>query len=155
PIGTAHDARSPAELAETIAKVTRTLSLFPAFRGWSWAANWWIGPRGSSAVSDPSVKAQYEAALKRANESGAWDPVLDRVSDIWLGYAVDAERRFRAALEQASPDKLSALTGPYRAVGVIPPITYRNADEVELHYQAEQIQPPQVTPHNVDFSKRP
>ncbi|MDR3634916.1 MAG: hypothetical protein P4L84_14020 [Isosphaeraceae bacterium] len=155
PVGTSFDARKPAELTEAIGKVAHSLAAYPAFRGWTWAANWWIGPRGAAAVSDPRLKADYEAALKRATDSGAWDPVLDRVSDIWLNYAVDAERRFRITLEQAAPGKLSVLTGPYRAVGVIPPVTYRNADEVDLHYQAEQIQPPQVTPHNVDFSKRP
>src|SRR5262249_3023443 len=79
----------------------------------------------------------------------------DKVSDVWLSHAVNAERQFNAVLQKASPGKLSVMTGPYRAVGVIPPITFRNADEVDLHYQAEQIQPPQVTPHNVDFYKRP
>jgi outer membrane protein assembly factor BamB len=47
------------------------------------------------------------------------------------------------------------MTGPYRAIQTHPPTIFANADEVDLHYQAEQIQPPQVTPHHVDFYKRP
>ncbi len=81
--------------------------------------------------------------------------MIDQVSDIRLHYAIDAERQFREVLRSVAPDKLSVMTGPYRAIGVIPPLSFRNADEVDLHYQCEQIQPPQVTPHNVDFCKRP
>jgi outer membrane protein assembly factor BamB len=155
PVGTSFDARKPEQFAEAITKVTTGLAQYPSFRGWSWAANWWIGQRGADAVSEPGRKAMYQAALKRSTETGAWDPILDQVSDVWLGHAVQAEQQFRAVLQKAGKDKRSVMTGPYRAVGVIPPITFRNADEVDLHYQAEQIQPPQVAPHNVDFYKRP
>ncbi len=68
---------------------------------------------------------------------------------------MQAEQQFRAILQKVAPGKLSVMTGPYRAPAVLPPVTFRNADEVDLHYQAEQIQPPGVTPHNVDFYKRP
>jgi outer membrane protein assembly factor BamB len=155
PVGTGFDARKPEQFEQAIAKVTAGLDGYPAFRGWSWAANWWIGKLGAEAASTPGQKAAYQAALKRARESGAWDPVLDQVSDAILGHAVAAQRQFRAVLDKATPGKLSVMTGPYRAVGVVPPVTFRDADEVDLHYQAEQIQPPQVTPHEVDFSKRP
>jgi outer membrane protein assembly factor BamB len=154
PVGTGFDGRKPEQFAEAITNVTAGLASYPAFRGWSWAANWWPGRLGASAAPTPAQKAAYEAALKRANETGAWDAVLDQVSDVWLNHAVNAERQFRAALHKAAPGKLSVMTGPYRAVGVIPPLTFQNADEVDLHYQGEQIQPPQVTPHNVDFYKR-
>src|SRR5262249_2638826 len=100
-------------------------------------------------------QSAYQAALKRAQKTGTWDPVLDQVSDVILGHAVAAERELRAVLRKVGPGKVSAMTGPYRAVGVIPPVTFRNANEVDLHYQTEQIQPPQVTPHHVDFYKRP
>ena len=81
--------------------------------------------------------------------------MLDEVSQIWIDYAVEAERQFRAALRKISPGKLSVLTGPYRQPGILPPITFRNADEVDLHYQGEQIHTPQTAAHNVDFYKRP
>ena len=155
PLGTGFDARKPEQFADAITKVTTGLDGYPAFRGWSWAANWWIGKLGAQAAATPEQKTAYEAALKRTKETGAWDPVLDQVSDVVLGHAVVAEQQFRTALRKVGPGKLSDMTGPYRAVGVDPPITFRNADEVDLHYQSEQIQPPQVTPHNVDFYKRP
>jgi hypothetical protein len=155
PVGTGFDARKPEQFADAITKVTSGLDGYPAFRGWSWAANWWIGKLGAEAASTPEEKKTYQAALDRARKTGAWDPVLDRVSDAMLGHAVAAEQQFRAVLRKVGPGKVSAMTGPYRAVGVVPPVTFRNADEVDLHYQAEQIQPPQVTAHAVDFYKRP
>ena len=155
PVGTGFDRRTPAEFARDITRVTTALKSYPAFRGWSWAANWWINPHGAAAAATPQQKQAFEAALARVQQTGAWDPVLDQVSDVWLNYAIDAERRFNAILQKVAPGKLSVMTGPYRAVTVIPPLTFRNADEVDLHYQAEQIQPPQVTPHQVDFYKRP
>jgi hypothetical protein len=155
PVGTGFDARKPEQFADAIAKVTRGLDGYPAFRGWSWAANWWIGPLGAGAAANPEEKKEYEAALKRAKETGAWDPVLDRVSSRMLDYAVAGERQFRQVAQGLAAGKLSDMTGPYRAVGVVPPITFQNADEIDLHYQGEQIQPPQVTPHHVDFYKRP
>jgi outer membrane protein assembly factor BamB len=154
PAGTGFDPRKPEQFADSITKVTTSLSSYPAFRGWSWAANWWIGKLGAAAAEGAQEKAAYEAALKNANATGTWDAVLDKVSDRMLEHAVAAERDFRAVLTKVAPRKLSVMTGPYRALGVIPPVTFRNADEIDLQYQAEQIQPPQVTPHNVDFYKR-
>jgi len=155
PVGTGFDGRSVEQDMKDLTAVTNTLAPYPAFRGWSWAANWWLSKHGATAANSPEQKTAYEAALKKANETGAWDPVLDQVSDLWLHYAIDAEKAFHAALQQAAPGKISAMTGPYRAVTVIPPLSFQGADEVDLQYQAEQIQPPQVTPHNVDFYKRP
>ncbi|WP_020473606.1 outer membrane protein assembly factor BamB family protein [Zavarzinella formosa] len=155
PVGTSFDPRKPEQFAEAITTVTRGLDGYPAFRGWSWAANWWIGQLGAESAANPEEKSAYQAALKRAKETGAWDPVLDRVSDRMLAHAVAGERQFRQVSQGLAPGKVSAMTGPYRAVGAVPPVTFQNADEVDLHYQGEQIQPPQVTPHHVDFYKRP
>ena len=44
--------------------------------------------------------------------------------------------------DRVTPGKVSALTGPYRAVQTHPPVIFRHADEVDLHYQAEQIWAP-------------
>jgi outer membrane protein assembly factor BamB len=155
PVATGFDARKPEQFADAINRVTTGLDGYPAFRGWSWAANWWLGKLGAEAAATPAQKTAYQAALKKAKETGAWDPVLDQVSDVMLGHAVAAEKQFRAVLKKVGPGKLSVMTGPYRAVGVVPPLTFQNTDEVDLHYQAEQIQPPQVTPHDVDFYRRP
>jgi outer membrane protein assembly factor BamB len=155
PLGTGGDRRTPEQLAGAIQGVTASLRSYPGFRGWSWAANWWIQKLGADAAQNPTEKAAYLSALDGARTTGAWSPVLDAVSDRVVGLAVGAEHQFRSALEKVATGKLSAMTGPYRAVGVIPPITFHNADEVDLQYQAEQIQPPEVTPHNVDFYKRP
>jgi hypothetical protein len=155
PVGTGFDKRTPQQLASAITRVTTSLSGYPAFRGWSWAANWWVGKLGADAAEGPEERAAYDKALRAAEATGAWDPVLEKVTDRELHPAIEAERSFDAVLQELAPGKRSAMTGPYRAVGVVPPLTFAHADEVDLHYQSEQIQPPQVTASNVDFYKRP
>ncbi len=158
PIGTGFDKRSPDELAREVQNVTRRLADYPAFRGWSWAANWWIEARGAALATSPGEKIAYEAAYKAAQESGRWDSVLEKVSDRWINHAIDAERRLRTAMTSSTePSKtlVSAMTAPYRQPGIIPPLTFANANEVDLHFQAEQIQWPMISAHNVDFYKRP
>lgn len=169
PLGTLFDQRPPDQMEQNVATVTRRLADYPAFGGWSWAANWWIEKRGAELAASPEERAAYEAALKGAHEEGHWDPVLETVSNRWIQQAVEAEQRLSAAmqraLEQAATpdvehprgrrDLVSAMTGPYRQPGIIPPITFANADEVDLHFQAEQIQWPMISAHNVDFYRRP
>ena len=155
PIGTLFDSRKPEQMDKDLQQASKLLLSYPAWRGWSWAANWWLEKSGAGAAQDASEKAAYEAALKKARESGEWSPVFDTVSDRTFSYAVEAEKRFRAVMNGIVPGKLSTMTGPYRAIQTHPPTIFANADEVDLHYQAEQIQPPQVTPHHVDYYKRP
>jgi outer membrane protein assembly factor BamB len=155
PVGTLFDSRKPEQMEKDIQTASEKLLPYPAFRGWSWAANWWLEKHGAGAARDAAEKKEYEAALKAAKETGKWSPVLEEVSTRTFAHAVEAEKRFRAALHAAAPGKLSVVTGPYRAIQTHPPVIFAGADEVDLHYQAEQIQPPQVTPHHVDFYKRP
>jgi hypothetical protein len=151
PLGTGFDKRKPEELLKAVGEVTGKLKDYPAFRGWSWAANWWIDKRGAALARSPEEKTAYEAALKEANTSGKWSPVLESVSDLWINYAIAAEKNLRPA----APGKISAMTAPYRQPGILPNLTFAAADEVDLHWQAEQIQWPRVAGHNVDFYKRP
>jgi len=155
PVGTGFDQRPRATLERDIAQVTNTLKEFPSFRGWAWNANWWAFQLPPANLASADEKTAYQAALKLANETGKWDPVLDRASDLTMGYAVDGESFFREQLRKHSPTEISAISGPYRNITVYPPKTFANTDEVDLHYQAEQIQPPNTFPHNVDFQKRP
>jgi outer membrane protein assembly factor BamB len=150
PVGDRFDA-----LAQSLTQVTTGLAKYPALRGWSWAANWWTWKLGANAAATADEKAAYVAAMAQAKATGAWSKVLDTVSDHFLSLPVDAERQFRAVLEKVAPGQLSVMTGPYRALGILPPVSFRNADEVDLHFQSEQIQPPLATAHNVDFYKRP
>jgi WD40 repeat protein/sugar lactone lactonase YvrE len=155
PLGRLFDTRKPEQMVKDLQTASKQLLPYPAFRGWSWAANWWLDQHGASSATDAAEKAAYEAALQKAKETGSWSPILETVSNRTFGYAFAAEQRFRAALQEVAPGKLSVMTGPYRAIQTHPPTIFQTADEVDLHYQAEQIQPPQVTPHNVDFYRRP
>jgi len=155
PVGTLFDSRKPEQMDKDLTTATRGMAPYPAFRGWSWAANWWLEKHGAAAAKDETEKNEYNAALTKARETGAWSPVLEAVSERTFSHAVEAEQRFRKVLDSIVPGKVSASTGPYRAIQTHPPVTFRNSDEVDLHYQGEQIQPPQVTAHHVDFYKRP
>jgi len=155
PIGTLWDNRKPEKIDADLKQAAAALKPYPAQRGWSWAANWWLEKHGAQAAQDSAETAEYTAALKKAKETGAWTAVLDDVSARTFGHAVATEKRFRAIVNDITPGKISAMTGPYRAIQTHPPTIFANADEVDLHYQGEQIQPPQVTPHHVDFYKRP
>jgi hypothetical protein len=74
PLGTGFDRRSPKDFERDITRVTRALLPYPSFRGWSWAANWWnFDKRGAKGARTAKEEAAYLAALKRANETGAWD----------------------------------------------------------------------------------
>ena len=157
PLGTGFDGRAPEQREKDLREVNEALRPYPAFRGWSWAANWWLGKTGEAAAKDDEQKKAFQAAMKTAKDSGGWSPVLDEVSDEVFSQAVNAEQSLRHAQVKVAPDKilLSTMTGPYRAVFTHPPTIFRNADEVDLHYQMEQIQPPSWTAHAVDFLKRP
>ncbi len=155
PLWAPDDAKTRDSIAAALHDVTTGLASYPAFRGWSWAANWWIRKTGADAASSPDEKAAYVAALKQADATGAWSPVLDAVSDRIQAQPGAAERDLRALLRKDAPDELSVMTGPYRALGVYPPVAFRGADEVELHFQAEQIQPPLASANDADFYARP
>ncbi|HUW30446.1 MAG TPA: hypothetical protein VM223_02415 [Planctomycetota bacterium] len=155
PIGTSYDARTREQYEADITKVTNSMLPYPCFRGWTWAANWWVGKFGADAARDDQQKAACNDALKAANETGRWNPVIDEVSSIWMNHAVEGEQFYDGILQKVAPGKLSVMTGAYRNVSVYPPVTFANADEVDLHYQAEQIQPPNTVSHNVDFQSRP
>lgn len=154
PVGTLFDSRPPEQMEKDLATATRQMSPYPAFRGWSWAANWWLEKHGAAAARDETEKNEYSVALKKAQETGAWSPVLEAVSERTFSHAVAAEQRFRKVVNSIVPGKLSVSTGPYRAIQTHPPAIFRNCDEVDLHYQGEQIQPPLATAHHVDFYKR-
>jgi hypothetical protein len=150
------DNRKPEELVQAITRVTTALQPYPAFRGWSWASNWWVFEgRGSKAARSPEEKSSYEAAAKRAQATGAWDPVLEEVSDRRLHWAVEAQDLFNRTGKPLKADLVTAVAGPYRSVEAYPPITFSNVDEVDLQAQWEQIALPYHAPHSVDFYRRP
>lgn len=140
--------------------ISKLLLPYPAFRGWSWATNWWINMEES--LSQPTekeaenlyraIEKKFEQALKK---TGSWNPEFEMLSAPWVNAIPDTERDLNSALQEIAPGKINAATGPYRQPWVIPPVTFRDVKEVDLFLQAEQIQPPYTTPHNVDFYKRP
>ncbi len=138
----------------TITKVTRLLAPYQAFRGWSWAANWWLTVPAEEPV-DKTAKAEYEAARKRAYETGKWEPLLENVANINLGFAGEATGFFNGILKSVAPGAVTAVSAPYRNGMAYPPLAFSNVDEVDLQAQWEQIAPPVYAPHNVDYYKRP
>ena len=154
--GPGFDSRKPDQIFSDLTTVTEALKPFPAFRGWSWASNWWVfGTRGSAAAKTPQEKTAYETAMKRAAATGAWDEVLDRVAGYRLSYAVDAQAAFNKKLAELSPGKVIASACPFRNVESYPPLSLSNIDETDMQAQWEQVSLPLHGPMNVDFYKRP
>ena len=54
------------------------------------------------------------------------------VADRRLNYAVEAQELFNNALARLAPGKVTAVSGPYRALECYPPTSFRNVDEVDL-----------------------
>jgi outer membrane protein assembly factor BamB len=154
--GPGFDSRTPEQDVKDLAATTEALKAYPAFRGWSWAANWWVfAGRGAAAARTAEEKAACAAALKKAAASGAWDDVLDRVAGYRLSYAVDAQAMFNHKLQELAPGRVSAVASPFRNVESYPPVTLANVDESDLQAQWEQIALPYHGPFSVDFYKRP
>ncbi len=189
PLGTGHDRRTPEQFAENIARYTSALRNYPALYGWAWVANWWLYEQDAKFAS-PDEKAAYEAALKVVRETGRWDPILDRVDDRKIRFAVDAQELFnrelrkvgdsdngrfatgpadravadafphpqaatRSRLNERAPRFRTASSGPYRRPEVYPPVNFANVDEVDVHYQAEQIATPGWAAHGIDYLRQP
>ncbi len=154
PVGTGWDKRTMDELKRDIKFTTESMQSYRAFRGWSWTANWWVTPRGAKSATDDEREA-FDEAVKQARETGQWAPIIDTVSDRYLGYNVEAQSIFNDTLNTIVPGLTTATSGPYRRLHNYPPITYSNVDEVDLHLQAEQNAPFNYAPHNVDYQKRP
>ncbi len=157
PIGTSTGyaaGMSPEQYMAIITRYTQALKDLPAFAGWDWTANWWVTDANLRFTS-PAQKTAYEAALKRANDTGAWDPVLDAVGDRTIGWQPDAQRMFKDDLSKTAANLATASAGPYRRPEVYPPVSFANVDEVDLHFQAEQISCPDWTAQATDYYKRP
>jgi len=144
----------PEAYAAEITHYTQPLKDFPAFAGWDWVANWWVADP-NLRYATPEEKTNYQAALKEAEATGAWNPVLDTVGDRTIGWQADAQQNFKEAMVKTAPHLATANAGPYRRPEVYPPASFANVDEVDLHYQAEQITTPNWTAHAPDFYKRP
>ncbi|MGI3200288.1 hypothetical protein ACRJ4W_20830 [Streptomyces sp. GLT-R25] len=128
---------------------------YAAFRGWTWGANWWVGAIGAGAAENQAERDRYTDALKTVEEPGGWVPVLDTVTDRSIGLRTKDAARFREVLNERFPGQVSAVTGPYRAPQTLPPVVFAPADEVDLHYQGEQLQLLGATAHMVDYYRRP
>ena len=154
--GPGFDSRKPDQITKDLTDVTRGLMPYPSFRGWTWASNWWVfEQRGANAARNPAEKAAYIAAAKQARAVGAWDPVLDTVSDRRLGFAVEAQDLFRKTLAGIAPKLVTASACPHRNVESYPPVSLKNVQEVDLQAQWEQVLLPYSVPHGVDFYTRP
>jgi len=154
--GPGFDGRKPEQIIKDLITTTEALKGYPAFRGWSWASNWWVfGDRGAAAAKTAEEKTACAAALKKAAATGAWDDVLDKVAGYRLSYAVDAQAMFNKKLQELAPGRVTAVACPFRNVESYPPVTLANVGESDLQAQWEQIELPYHAPFGVDFYKRP
>ena len=123
PIGTVPqaDGRKFPQLAEDITTITNDLKPYPAFRGWSWVANWWVW-NNDSRYANPEEKTAYDAALTKAKETGEWSEVLETVGNRRFSFGVDAERNFHEVLDKVAPGKIARNRGHIAASTRNPPL---------------------------------
>ncbi|MGK5638631.1 WD40 repeat domain-containing protein [Streptomyces sp. URMC 126] len=150
-----NEIRKQGELESDLLSVIESLRTYAAFRGWTWGANWWVTTLGAAAAESEDERRKYDEALKHVEEPGGWAPVLDTVTDRSIALRPIAADRFREVLNRRLPGKVGAMTGPYRAPQTPPPVVFAPADEVDLHYQGEQLQLMGATAHMVDYYRRP
>ncbi|WP_320779244.1 hypothetical protein [Streptomyces sp. CRN 30] len=150
-----NESRTQPKLDHDLLSATGSLHTYAAFRGWTWGANWWVTTIGADAARDQDERDRYTEALKHVEEPGGWAPVLDTVTDRSIALRPEDTARFRSVLDPRFPGMVSAMTGPYRAPQTLPPATFAPADEIDLHYQGEQLQLLGATAHMVDCYRRP
>jgi WD40 repeat protein len=154
PIGTGYDTRTHEQFAQMITDLTQRLSMYPAFRGWDWTANWWVFD-WDRVFQSPEEKQAYQEAMTRATQTGVWDPLLATVRDRAIGWHVEGQDFFNQTLRQVSTTLATANSGPYRNLTCYPPLAFAGVDEVDSHFQAEQISPPSWFAHGIDYQRRP
>ncbi|MFK0154939.1 PQQ-binding-like beta-propeller repeat protein [Streptomyces sp. NPDC090493] len=163
-----YESRDLPKLVNDLTTTTDRLATYAAFRGWTWGANWWNGPVGVAAAESDAERTEYNDRLQAiADGDPTWAPVLDTVTDRSVRLKPTAAEDFRKALDDTAPGLppglttaltsalTTALTPPYRQPQTVPPVLFAEADEVDLHYQGEQIQVMLATAHMVDFYRRP
>ncbi|MEU1117431.1 MULTISPECIES: hypothetical protein [unclassified Streptomyces] len=152
-----NEGRKPEAVEADLLSATGSLRTYVAFRGWTWGANWWVAAIGAAAAENQDERKQYTDALNLVEQPGGWAPILDTVSDRSISLKSNAGARLRKVVNDAFPTSglVSAMTGPYRAPQIPPQIVFASADEVDLHYQGEQLQLLGATAHMVDFYRRP
>ena len=119
------------------------------------------GPFGLWPLNGKTVALIPEARLGRNADAIA---VVERLLSISgedpqdvhrKNLPTDSRKVFKSAQDEVAPQLKQADSGPYRNVQVYPPVTYRDVDEVDVQFQAEQITVPNWHMHAVDFEKRP
>ena len=66
PIGTLWDNRKPEKIDADLRQAAEALKPYPAHRGWSWAANWWLEKHGAQAAQDSAEAAEYAVVVTTA-----------------------------------------------------------------------------------------
>ncbi|MFK4066719.1 WD40 repeat domain-containing protein [Streptomyces sp. NPDC029674] len=150
-----HETRKQPEVDRDLLNTTSSLHTYAAFRGWTWGANWWVPGIGAAAAQNEDERKRYTDALELVEEPGGWVPILDTVTDRSIALKPADAARFRGILNERFPGMVSAMTGPYREPQNLPPVRFAPADEVDLHYQGEQLQLMGATAHMVDYYRRP
>lgn len=156
PLGTGFDKRTPEEMDRALRELTERFGKYPAFRGWSWGSLWWLySMRGANGGIDAQEKQAYEDALKAAQDTGEWSPVLEKVSDRRFQLARDSWQRFNDALLDLAPGAVNASAPPFRNVECHPTLSLSNVMEIDLQQQFEQVSMPYHALMAVDYYARP
>ena len=141
---------------------TATVGLLPytAFRGWTWAANWWNFDHVTDQTFTQTQLNSYTSDLSTAQQTGVWNAsgtgILDTMTDSRLNCPVDAWTTFAATpVIQSNPQLVQVTAAPFRNVDSYPPFTFSTVEESEGQAQWEQYMLPWHTAWNIDYHKMP
>jgi hypothetical protein len=126
----AYHAKAMDEFKAGIRSTMQQVRDYPAFRGWSWFQHLWI--HYERTLGNEAEREHFREIRKRVLETGKWDPEIERFTDKPIAAPIAAEKAFDAVLQEVAPGKISAVSGPYRQPWIIPPITFKDVDEIDL-----------------------
>ncbi len=149
PLGTGHDRRAPEQFQREVRDYATALKDLPAFEGFCWNQNWWIF--ANDWYQNAEQKVAFEAAYRKALETGEWAPILDEVGEMHFHWQTEAQALLGGFLAEVEPKRTTAAASPWRRPEIYPPTNFANVDEISLHFQSEQITAPNWTAHAADF----
>ena len=166
PLGCGYDPRTTiAQFQTDLTTMTNALLPFAAFRGWSWAANWWDfwdsygspsdGFTGTGATSTTQL-SEYNSAVAATKSSGVWNTLIDTVAENRFNYSADIWSQLSATpVMENNPQLVQATANPFRNNDGYPPYNFSTVQEADGQAQWEQYLLAYHTAWNIDYHKRP
>ena len=162
PYGTGSGGQSLAQYQASIETGTNDLLPYAAFRGWTWASEWWNCGSGGTQDGTPdgtensTEETSYQADEATARSTGVWNTFLDTIANRRFTMGENAWTNFvDTSIMQSNPQLITATAAEFRNKDAFPPNVFSTVDESDLNAQWEQYELAYHIPFNVDYYQRP